>query len=151
MDWQTLILLVLIIALLVWSFTRRRRPANDNLGMVVAVIMDIDYDLKIAAERAKNYQSGKTFRTAAWTRNHTKLGFLSSDLNTQMSESFALLDDFNSRIQSAKKSKSFATLQDLPLDKASESLNKSRAGLVDWLRTSDAAKAQEGRRGCLGM
>jgi hypothetical protein len=150
MDWQTIILIILIIGLLAWSVTRRRRPINDNLGIVVVLITDIDQNLKIVETTRNNYQSAKQFKNGVWRRYQGKLAFLEPSVTSLLNETFTLVEDLNARIQSAKKSKTFTTLQDMPLDKASELLNKSREELVNWLRSSDAAKAQSTRRGCMG-
>jgi hypothetical protein len=150
MDWQTIILIILIIGLLAWSVTRRRRPINDDLGIAVVLITDIDQNLKIVESTRNNYQSAKMFKNGAWKRYQGKLAFLGPSVISLLTETFTLIDDLNARIQSAKKSKTFTTLQDMPLDKASELLNKSRVELVTWLRSSDAAKAQNTRRGCMG-
>lgn len=150
MDWSTVILIILVIGLLAWSFTRRRRPVDDNLGIVIVLITDIEQNAKIVEATRKNYESAKQFKNGAWKRYQNKLGFLEPTLVTGLQETFGLIDDLNARIKTARKNKSFGTLQDLPLDKVNEMLTKNKEGLILWLRSSDAAKNQNTRRGCLG-
>ena len=151
MDTTTIILLFLIVAMLVWSVTRRRRPVNDNLSAAIALITDIDYDLKVLDERRSNNQSNKLFKVGGWERYRAKLGFLDTELVSSLNEVFGQIGDFNARIKTARKNKAFGTLQDMPLEITRDRLNICKQGLIQWLKSSAGTNSQSSRPGCMGF
>jgi hypothetical protein len=81
-----------------------------------------------------------------------KLEFLDPTLLTAINESFTIAEDLNSRIDSARKNRAMATLQDMPLEKLRAPLTKSKEGLTIWIRTNYQAETQNNqRRGCSGF
>jgi len=152
MDYSTIVIAIIIVAMLAWSLTRRKKVADSKLGIAEALVLDINFNLKTAETIRQNYRAARPFRTGAWKASQGRMGFLESELSSKINEAFMLADDLNQRIQTARKSKPFATLQDLPLDKLEGLFNKSREGLYDWAKVSDSARTQqENRPGCSGL
>jgi hypothetical protein len=151
-DWTSWILIALIIALFIWNMSRRRKSGNPNLDAAVAVFTDINTNLKVLDERSTNSQSGKKFAVRNWMMYREKLTFLDSSLTASLNESFTMMEEFNSRIESAKKNKALYTLQDMPLEKLRGPLTKSKDELLAWLKTTYESEQQKNpRRGCMGV
>jgi hypothetical protein len=148
-SWQDYVFIILLLGVLVWSMTRRKRAGNSPGDAAIGILGDVNMNLKLLDERMTNYNSKKKFQTGSWKLYRNKLTFLDPTLFSSISESFTLAEDFNSRIDSARKNKIMATLQDMPLEKMRGPLNKSKEGLTTWLRTSYQSEAQTNqRRGC---
>jgi hypothetical protein len=151
-GWEQYIFIIVIVLLLVWSMTRRKKSGNTNIDAVGGVLSDVNANQKILEERLTNWQSKKKFQTRSWRLYSDRLTFLDQSLISSINESFTLAEDFNSRIDSARKNKAQATLQDMPLEKLREPLNKSREGLTLFLRTNYQSQAQPNQRsGCSGF
>jgi hypothetical protein len=151
-DWTTWIFIALIVFLLFWNISRRRKSGNVNLDMAVAVFTDVNNNLKGLEERVNNWQSKKKFSTRSWNTYREKMGFLDSSLTAYLNESFTMMEDFNARIEMARKSQTMSTLQDMPLERLREPLTKSKEGLITWLKTTYETEQQNNpRRGCMGF
>jgi hypothetical protein len=151
-NWQDYIFIVLLVAVLIWSMTRRRKAGNAPADAAMAIFANVNDNLKILEDRLTNWQSKKKFQSGAWKMYKDKLNFLDPSLMSSISESFTLAEDFNSRIDSARKNRVMATLQDMPLEKLRGPLTKSKEGLTNWFKTSYQTEAQSSqRRGCGGF
>ncbi len=151
-NWQDYIFILLLLGVLVWSMTRRRRAGNSPADAVAGILSNVNENERILQERMTNSQSKRKFQTSAWKMYKDKVGFLDPSLVSSLNESFTLAEDFNSRIDSARKNKMMTTLQDMPLEKMREPLNKSKDGLTAWIRTSYQTEPQyTQRRGCSGF
>ncbi|MBP1706318.1 MAG: hypothetical protein H6Q39_42 [Chloroflexi bacterium] len=151
-GWEQYVFIIVIVLLLIWSITRRRKSGNTNIDAVGSVLTDVNANQKILEERMTNWQSKKKFQTRSWRMNSDRLNFLEPSLISAMNEAFTLAEDFNTRIDTARKNNAFATLQDMPLEKLRDPLNKSREGLTIWLRTNYQSQAQTNQRsGCSGF
>jgi hypothetical protein len=151
-DAITWVLIGVIIALLIWNVYRRRgRRGNINLDAAMAVLGNVNDNLKIMDEHLANWQSTRKFKTNSWVIYKNKMGFLGTDLVNDIDESFTIAQDFNSRIDEARKSKVMSTLQDMQVEKIREPLTKGKEGLVAWLKTSYEQEQKDNpRRGCMG-
>jgi hypothetical protein len=153
-GWEQYIFIIVIVLLLVWTMTRRKKQSSGNINIdaVGGVLGNVNENLRVLDERMTNWQSKKKFQTRAWNTYKDRLTFLDSSLTSSINESFTLAEDLNTRIDSAKKNKAMATLQDMPLEKLREPLTKSRDGLTTWLRTNFQAETQNSQRsGCGGF
>jgi len=153
-NWSVLILIVLLVGLMVWNIYRQRKmkPANKDLEVAIAVITSVDRNQKILEERIQNRQSKKLFDVNNWEINKDKLEFLSPEMVITLREAFTLAEEYNARIDTAKKSKVLSSLVDMPVENLKEPLAKSREGLVAWLKASyEEDKKNNPRRGCLGI
>ena len=150
-NWLSWVIFVVLIGFLLWTLTRRRGRGTPKLQTAIGVISEVNDDLRILETRQANPQSNKKFKAGAWKTYQEKLDFLDPATVASLKESFTLIEEFNQRIESAKKTKSLATLQDMPLDKLKEPLAKSKEGLVVWLKANLQEEMKPTRRGCLGI
>jgi len=151
-EWITWILIVVILGLLIWNMSRRRRTGNSNVDAAMTLLSNIDTNLKIIQNRQAGSPSKAKFKTGGWNYYKDKLGFLDPGLLSTLSEGFTIAEDLNARIDAARKSNALSTLQDLPLDKLKESMTKGKQGLIAWIKSSsDVEQQNSGRRGCMGF
>ena len=150
-SWLSWVIFAVLIGFLLWTLTRRRGRGTPRLQTAIAVISDVNENLKVLETRQANPQSTKKFKTGAWKAYQDKLDFLDPATVASLKESSTLIEEFNQRIESARKTRSMATLQDMPLDKLKEPLSKSKEGLVQWLKANLQEEMKPTRRGCLGI
>jgi hypothetical protein len=110
----------------------------------------VDSDLKIVEARMSDPQSKKKFQTSAWKSYKEKLTFLDANTTSALNTAFDMAEEFNSRIDVARKSNSLATLQDMPVEKLKAPLTTGKEGLVAWLKRSVDTE-QQSNRGCRGF
>jgi hypothetical protein len=149
-NWTVWVFFVLIAGLLVWNFTRRRANGSNNLDVATGILANIEDCLKVIEVRLADPQSKKKFPNAAWRAFGKKVGFLSSDLGTTLNEAFSMVEEFNQRIDAARKSKTMSTLQDLPVEKLKAPMLKAKEGIVAWMKTGYKDELNN-RRGCMGF
>ncbi|MDD5701655.1 MAG: hypothetical protein PHU23_06340 [Dehalococcoidales bacterium] len=151
-EWFQYVFIALIFLLLIWNLTRRRRQStgNPNMDAAGAVLSDINQNLRVADERLANYQSKKKFYTGSWSNYKDKLGFLGTELSSDLNKSFLMAEDFNMRIDSAKRSNAMSVLQDMPVESLKEQLTRNKEALVSWLKTNYQLDQMNNppRRGC---
>jgi hypothetical protein len=146
------VLVIIIVLLLLWTFSRRRKPRSNKLDTAIALLSDIDYDLKIIDIRTTDKLSKKNFRIDNWRFFKDRLDFLDAEQIKTINEAFALVEEFKNKIDVAKKSKALETVQDLDLGKLKEPLTLSRKGLVVWLKANVNTEMQSStRRNWLGF
>jgi hypothetical protein len=152
-EWTQYIFIVLIVLFLIWNIVRRRKVGNTNLDAAAGVLSEVNDNLRIMEERMANWQSKKKFKTSFWKNYSSRLDFLDQELKSKLNEAYAMADDFNARIDSARKNNSMPLLQDMQVSRLRDPLMKSKEGLVTWLRTNYQAEAQNNPRrgGCMGM
>ena len=134
-DWS-IILLVILIIILVWLFTRRGRRDSPRLQVAIALIADVNDNLKILENHRIDPASTKKFRDRSWKAYQEKLDFMDASTSLAIKDCFTLISEVNEKIDIARRNKSPATLQELPLEKLRELLAKSKDGLVSWLRVN---------------
>ena len=151
-DTSIWILVAIIVGLMIWNITRRRKSSNTSLDVALGIVSNIESNQKVVEIRLSDYQSKKKFQTGMWNMYKNKVTFLSLEVVATLTETFNMAEDFNSRIDNARKNKSMATLQDMPLEKFRDLLNKCRDGMVAWLKYEYQNDQQNSsRRGCLGF
>ncbi len=148
-DWS-LILFVAVIVLLIWFVMRGRRREGPKLQVALAMIANVNDNLKIMETHRIDPLSTKKFKAGAWKSYSDKHDFLDAHTVPALKESFNLIAEFNNTINSAKKDKNPAILQGLPLDKLKDPLSRSKDGLVLWLRANLQTEMRHGR-GPLGF
>ena len=151
-DTSIWILVAIIVGLMIWNITRRRKSSNTSLDVALGIVSNIESNQKVVEIRLSDYQSKKKFQTGMWNMYKNKVTFLSPEVVATLTETFNMAEDFNSRIDNARKNKSMATLQDMPLEKFRDLLNKCREGMVAWLKNEYQSDQQNNTRsGCLGF
>jgi hypothetical protein len=147
-DWTVWGFFILIAALLVWNFTRRRKSGGMNLDIAMGILANVEDCLKTIEIRLADPLSNKKFQNASWKAFGKKTGFLNSDLQSTLTEAFGLVEDFNHKINTARKNKMMSTLQDLPVETLKVPMLKAKEGLAAWVKSS-YQEEQKNRRGCM--
>jgi hypothetical protein len=148
-DWS-ITLFVIVIALIIWFFTRRRGRESPRLQVAIALIANVNDNLRIMETHRIDPQSTKKFKDGAWKGYGDRLEFLDVPTAAALKDSFAIISEFNEKIESAKNTRSTIVLRDLPLEKLKEPLAKSKEGLVQWLR-ANLQDEMRTRRGPFGF
>lgn len=133
--------ILLGIGLLVLQLILRRgiKPRIAPLQIVQGLLSEIRLNQALA--EAYNFQKKpKKFEMVSWQRNKGKLDFLGQSLQTALSDTFTMVEDFNQQIESAKKYKSVNYMVNVNLDKLKEPLARSRQGLEEWLQAKAGTK-----------
>ena len=112
----------------------------------MALLADINNNLKVMEIRLNDHLSKKNFKTGNWKFYQEKMEFLGPETVTAINEAFTTSEEFRTKIDIARKSNNLASLQDLPIDKLKEPLTRSKKGVVDWLRTNVQTEMQADRR-----
>ncbi len=149
-DWTTWLFIALIAGLLVWNITRRRKSGNMNLDIAMGILANVEDCLKTIEIRRADPESKKKFQNASWKAFGGKIGFLDPDLVTILTEVFNKVEDFNQRIDTARKNKMLSTLQGLPVESLKAPMLKAKEGLMAWLKTAYQDQSKN-RRGCMGV
>ncbi len=151
-EWSQYIIFLVLILFLFWSFSRRRRAGTPRVDATIGILTDVNDNIKIMEDRLNNYQSKKKFQTGGWKLYKDRVEFLDSSVISSINEAFTLAGDFNIRIDTARKNRALATLQDMQIEKLREPLNKSKEGLVAWLKANMQTELQNNkRRGFFGF
>jgi hypothetical protein len=151
-EWTQYIIFLVLIIFLFWSFSRRRRMSTPRVDAAIGILSNVNDNLRVMEEHNLNWQSKKKFQTGGWKLYKDKVDFLDSSLISSLNQAFTLAEDYNSRIDYARKNKVLSTLQDLQVEKIREPLTKSKDGLVAWLKDNMQTELQsKKRRGFLGF
>jgi len=149
-DWIWWVVLILIAAWLVWSITRRRKSGSMNLDIAMGILSNVEDCIRMIEIRKADPQSKYKFQNASWKAFNKRLDFLSPELVAVLNEAFGLVDEFNQRIDLARKTKTLSSLEDLPVEKLKAPMYKAKEGLAAWMKTSYQDQYKN-RRGCLGF
>jgi hypothetical protein len=151
MNWQVLSILIVVIVIYFLLTGRRRRSESPRLTSAINAITNVNDDMRLLELHMADRLSTKKFKNGGLANAEEKLMFLDAPTLAALKETYTLTSEFNQRIDNAKKARAPSTLQDLPLDKLTEPLNKSKAGLVVWLKGNLQNESQNTRRSFLGF
>jgi hypothetical protein len=149
-DWSIWVVFILIAGLLVWNFTRRRKSGGMNLDVALGIISNVEDCIRTIEIRLADPQSKKKFQDASWRAFSKRTAFLGPELVATLTEAFTLVADFNQRIDTARKNKMMATLQDMPVESLKAPMLKAKAGLQAWMKSGYQDELKN-RRGCMGF
>lgn len=130
-----IIVLIMFVFMLVNIFIRTRRGQKTPLGMVVTLLSEVNQNQQLIETFDFHWRT-KKFKTDSWGRNKSKLDFLPWELQTTLSNAFGIAEDFNEKIDAARKYKSDSYLASISLDKLKSSLAKSKQQLEEWLQAN---------------
>ena len=146
-----IILVVVILLFMLGSiFLRRRSTEKTELGKIITLLSEINQNLKIID--AFSFHLGvKKFKTDSWNRNKTKLDFLDERLQATLANAFGMAEEFNQRIDEAKKYKSSSYLASIEVDKLKDTMTKSQQELGEWFQENkDKKELLPKKRGLFG-
>ncbi|MBN1188246.1 MAG: hypothetical protein JXA46_00690 [Dehalococcoidales bacterium] len=146
------ILVIVILLLVFWSFSRRRRPRSNKLETAMSLISDINHNIKVLEIRTADHMSKKNFKVINWMFYKDRVDFLKPEVVAALNESFTIAEEFKNKIDVAKKNKNMETLQAMDLSRLKGPLDESRKGLVTWLKENVNTEMQTNtRRNWLGF
>jgi len=146
------IILVVALALVMLStvFFRRRSMEKTELGKILTLLSEINQNLKIIDAFSFHLQV-KKFKTGSWNRNKTKLDFIGEKLQTTLANAFGMADEFNWKIDEAKKHKSSSYLASIEVDKLKGAMTISQQKLEEWFQENkDKQELLPKKRGLFG-
>lgn len=146
-----IILVVVVLLFMLGSiFLRRRTVEKTELGKIITLLSEINQNLKIVD--AFSFHLGvKKFKTDSWNRNKTKFDFLDERLHTTLANAFGMAEEFNQRIDEAKKYKSSSYLASIEVDKLKDTMTKSQQELGEWFQENkDKKELLPKKRGLFG-
>jgi len=147
-QWTIIIPIIILVVLSV--VMRRRRPAEKTEPEIVGgLFMDVNENLRLMGSFSLRGRP-KKFKTDSWKRNSEKVGFLAQSLRDTLSQAFTLAEDFNQRIDRAKKERASVYLTGIDVHRLEAPLTESKKGLEEWIRANMPLDTGAGRRGCMG-
>lgn len=123
---------VVIVLILLQIFLRKPKPERVEREVVQNLLSEVRLNWALA-ETIHLRQKPKKLEVVSWQRNKNKLDFLKQSLQSALSDAFSMVEDFNQRVEAAKKYKSSSYLAGINIDKLKEPLAKSKEGLEEWL------------------
>lgn len=150
MGENLLLLLMLVIFFVGGIFLfRKRKGGGTSLEMVVALLSEVSYNRKLMEDFHFHWNI-KKFKVDSWNRDKSKLDFLDQPLQAALSDAFNLIEDFNQRIDAAKKNRTSSYLAGIDIEKLRTPLDKSWQGLQEWLKENLEKAGLPPRRGLFG-
>ena len=148
---ETLIFIIVIFLFMLGSlFIKRRSMEKTELGKVVAILTEVNYNLKSLDTFSYNLQV-KKLKTGSWARNRDKLEFLGNKLQSTLANAFGMAEEFNQRIVAARQHKSSSYLASIEAGKLKDAMTKSQQELGDWLTENrDKQEMLPKKRGLFG-
>ena len=133
---MTIVLVVLMVGLLVANvYFGKRKAEKTLLGKVVSVLSDIRYNQRVIETFGFHWRT-KRLKAGGWRRNSAKIGFLPEELWISLDKIFDMVDDFNQRIDTAKKYKSDSYMAGIDVDKLKAPLDKVAGRLGEWVQAN---------------
>jgi hypothetical protein len=145
-DLSGWIILVAAGLLLIWYFARRRNRGTMKLDVTIGVLSDVNGNLKVLETRLADRLSKKRFHISNYRGFKDRLEFLDPAVTAALNEAFTIAEEFNTKIDIAKKNNNLAVLQDLPLENLRDPLTRSKQGLVVWLKANVQSEMQNNKR-----
>ena len=110
----------------------RRKPEKTQRALVQNLLAEIKLNMAVA-EVFNSQQKPKKFLLTTWQMNKTKIGFLDQPLQSALTDTFMIAEDFNHQLAAAKKHKSAGYLPNLDKGKLNKLHGIGKDGLEEWL------------------
>ena len=124
-----------MVALIAFSIVMRRKRSSGNPLMDVARIMiDLNRNEKLADKFSSTSSRVKKFKTGAWRKKKDKVGFLGESIMTNLSAVFGMAEEYNTRIEQARKTNNTSYLVGIDVSKLREPVATSRQQLRVWFQ-----------------
>ena len=150
MPGNIILIIVIFLFMLGSIFLKKRTTEKTEPGKIFTLLAEINQNLKIID--AFSFTLGvKKFKTDSWQRNRAGLDFLDERLQATLANAFGMAEEFNQRIDEAKKHKSSSYLASIQVDKLREPLAKSKQELEEWFQENkDEKEPLPKKRGLFG-
>ncbi|MFC2071825.1 hypothetical protein ACFLUU_03785 [Chloroflexota bacterium] len=123
---------IVIVFIFLQFFLRKPKPEIMEREIVQNLLSEVSLN-RALVETFHLRQKPKKLEVVSWQRHKNKLDFLQQPLQVALSDAFSMTEDFNQRVEAAKKFKSASYLVGIDIDKLKEPLAKSNEGLEEWL------------------
>ncbi len=120
-------------------FFRKQQQQKRQQQAVRGLLSEIDYNQKLMEAFLFKWQA-KKFKTGVWKRNKDKMDYIDQSLRNTLAGAYAIAEEFNGEIETAKKHKSSSYLAGIQVDRLKEPLARSKQGLEEWLELNKRAK-----------
>ena len=148
---NVIFIIVLVVLMIANFYFRKRKTESTPMGRVVGIFSDLNQNEKLTEDFG--FQGAATkFKTGSWKNNRDKIDFVPQELRTMLATVFDMAEEFNERIDAAKKFGSGSYLQGIDITKLKAPLAKSKKGLQEWLEENmnNPEYAAPKRRGLFG-
>ena len=129
-----IIISIIVLILLQFFLRRRRSPETNQVGIIQNLINEVRLNNRLA-DIFDPSKAGKKFMDTSWRLYGNKLDFLERDLQTDVSDTYMMIEDYNQQITSAKKFKSTSYLASIDIGRLKDVLTDTQEGLEEWLMT----------------
>lgn len=145
MDWQSIVILAIIVFALIWVVTRLKgRPRNPaKLRVAMEIVSNINEDLKLIVQKQSNPDQLKKFKTSSWRAYEEHMDFLTPETVAAIKESFTIMEEYNNKLEE-KKVITTTKLPDISLENLKETLIKARTGVATWIRENISRESTRG-------
>ena len=133
------ILIVVGLIVLQIFLGRRRRGARSQQQIVQSLLLEIRVNQALA-ETFMQREKPRKFDINGWRLYKNKIDFLSQSLQTDLSNVYMIMEDYNIQIESAKKFKSTSYMVSVDVNRLHEPLKKCREELEQWLQLSTGSR-----------
>ena len=131
---MNVILVILVVILLAANiYFRRRKEEKTPLGKVIRILYEVGHNQR-TIESFEFHRGRKKFKAGGWKRNKDKVDFLPPELRATLSKAFEMAEEFNERINAAKKFGSDSYMVGIDTEKLKEPFAKSDRELREWLQ-----------------
>jgi hypothetical protein len=140
--------------LMVVLFIFRRGGNRGSLASSKYAVHGILVDIKINLELIEFLIDGeqiKSFSTAGWNLHKSDIGFLGQGLQSILSVTFQLCEEYNSQVAGIKQFQTENYVAGIDLVKLKDMLKKSRSGLESWLMTHIGTTDPAGKSGIMDI
>ena len=134
-----IIIVAVALILLQVYLTRRRKPEVTHRSIVQNLLLEVKLNLA-QIENFHLLKKPKKFMYTSWYMTKNKLDFLEQPLQTALSDTYQMIEDYNQQIGAARKYKSESYMVNINLDKLIEPMERSRDGLEDWLQETTGSR-----------
>lgn len=134
-DWQSIIILVVVIVFLIWLYQRLSGPAKNPSKPRIAIwlINQIDDNFKIIYLKKNDSKNTKKFNISSWIYYQQFINFVDPETVTSLKEAYAILTKYNAEVD-ATATGTNRSITEISWDTLWDLLVKSRAGLSVWVR-----------------
>lgn len=150
-NWQSYIIFAVLVLFLLWILTRGRGRSSNRVQATINLISNVNDNLKIMETHLTNKQSTKKFKTGDWSFHMDKLDFIDQSIVDELKKSYFTMNDFNNKIEIARRNKDTVPLAELPIENLKDPLIKGRQGLAKWLRENIQTEMSKHRGGLFGF
>ncbi len=114
-------------------FFKKRKTESTPLGKAAVIFTELSQNQKLV-ENFNFHRGVKRFMTVGWQRNKDKVDFLPTELRNSLAKTFEITEEFNSRIDSARKYKSDSYMAGIDVGRLKAPLAQSKEKLQEWLQ-----------------